>query len=550
VFVGYFPMKKIMYAVIILALAVVVLIQISCYNSSYSDTYDVLIKDGLVYDGSTSEPMVEDVGIKGDKIVAVGKNLAGAASRIINAEGLIVTPGFIDVHNHTDLNILMAWIQSGKWGDLSILTPEWKNNQNYSTQGVTTIVTGLCGGGFFDTIEWLRLIYSTKFRCNVYHLIPYGMFRNLLFGDNQPGKLNAQQLESLKYLVEKEMQNGAIGVSVGLEYAPDCNTTPDELVEIAKVVNKYGGLYDAHIRNQTGTDKDGLPGVLNAIKETIKIAKRADIPVHISHIQLNLPWGNDRWGNVQAKQMYGLIEQARADGVDITADQHPYDQGYGIVSYRLPDKFKTSTGVKEKYKTPEGKAEMKKEAIKIFEDFDLGPDKIKIISGDEKYVNKTIAEIASDPKDPKDPADVYVDQCCLEPAPYALFNEINDQINREIMTHDYVFTASDGFTVFAPADSPHPRFFGCFPYKIRKYALEEKLMTLNDAIRSMTSLPAAKFKLKGRGMIAVGNYADIAVIDLNKLKQNADYDHRGVYSEGVMYLLLNGTLSIDQGKLN
>ena len=547
-FVGYFPMKKITYAVIILALAVVVLIQISCYNSSYSDTYDVLIKDGLVYDGSTSEPMVEDVGIKGDKIVAVGKNLAGSASRIINAEGLIVTPGFIDVHNHTDLNILLAWIQSGKWGDLSILTPEWKNNQNYSTQGVTTIVTGLCGGGFFDTIEWLQLIYSTKFRCNVYHLIPYGMFRNLLFGDNQPEKLNAQQLESLKYLVEKEMQNGAIGVSVGLEYAPDCNTTTDELVEIAKVVNKYGGIYDSHIRNQTGVVQgNGLPGVLNGIKETIEIAKRSAIPVHISHIQLNLPW-NDKdhdWGDVQAKQMYGLIEQARAEGVDITADQHPYDRGYGIVSYRLPLKFKTSTGVKEKYKTPEGKAEMKEETNKIFKF--LGPDKIKLISGDEKYLNKTIAEIAGKEKDP---AEVYVDQCCLEPAPYALFDEISDQINREIMTHDYVFTASDGFTVFAPADSPHPRFFGCFPYKIRKYALEEKLMTLNDVIRSMTSLPAAKFKLKGRGMIAVGNYADITVIVLKKLKENADYDNRGRYSEGVMYLLLNGMLTIDQGKLN
>ena len=534
-------MKKIMFALIILVLAVIVLIPIGCHINSSYDTYDILIKGGLVYDGSTSEPVVEDVGVKGDNIVAVGKDLTGSATRTINAQGLIVTPGFIDVHNHTDLNILMAWIQPGKWGDLSILTPEWKKNQNYSTQGVTTIVTGLCGGGFFDTIQWLGLIDSTKFRSNVYHLIPYGMLRYQLFGDNQPTTLTADQLNTLKTMVEKEMKNGALGVSVGLEYAPDCNTTTDELVEIAKVVNKYGGLYDAHIRNQTGTDQDGLPGVLNAIKETIAIAKRANIPVHISHIQLNLPWNN-----VQAKQMYGLIEQARADGVDITADQHPYDQGYGIVSYRLPDKFKTGLGVNKKYKTPEGKAEMKEEAKKIFQFLD--PDKIKLISGDEKYLNKTIAEIAV--IESKDPAEVYVDQSCLEPAPYALFNEISDQINREIMTHDYVFTASDGFTVFAPADSPHPRFFGCFPYKISKYALEEKLMTLNDAIRSMTSLPAVKFKLKGRGMIAVGNYADIAVIDLNKLKQNADYDHRGVYSEGVMYLLLNGTLSIDQGKLN
>jgi N-acyl-D-aspartate/D-glutamate deacylase len=534
-------MKKVMIAIIILALAVIVLIPISCYYNKSSDTYDVLIKDGLVYDGSTSEPVVEDVGVKEDKIVAVGKNLTGSARKIINAKGLIVTPGFIDVHNHTDISILMAWFISGKAGDLSMITPAWKNNHNYLTQGVTTIVTGLCGGGFWDINQWLGLIDSIKFGSNVYHLIPYGMLRNQLFGDNQPTNLTAQQLDSLKKLVEKEMQNGALGISVGLEYAPDCFTTTHELVEISKVVKKYGGLYDAHIRDQTGTiHKNGLPGEINSIKETIEIGKRANIPIHISHIQLNLPWGD-----VQAKQMYGLIEQARADGMDITADQHPYDQGYGIVSYRLPNKFKTGLGVNKKYKTPEGKAEMKEEAKKIFTFLD--PEKISLTSGPEKYRNKTIREIAE--MERKNPAEVYVDLSCLEPAPFALFHEISDQINREIMPHDYVFTASDGFTVFAAADSPHPRFFGCFPRKIRKYAVEEKLLSLNNAIRSMTSLPAKKFKLKGRGMIAVGNYADIAVIALNNLKENADYINRGVYSEGVMCLLVNGQLSVDQGKL-
>ncbi len=367
------------------------------------------------------------------------------------------------------------------------------------------------------------------------------MLRQQLFGDDQPTILTKEQLDTLKNMVEKEMQNGALGVSEGLEYAPTCFTTTDELVEIAKVVNKYGGLYDAHTRDQTGTmHENGQPGVLNSIRETIEIGKRANIPVHISHIQLNLPWNN-----VQAKQMYGLIEQARAEGVDITADQHPYEAGYSILSYRLPDEFKTGLGVNEKYKTPEGKARMR-EAIKEVFTF-LNPGKISLTSGPEKYRNKTIKEIAE--MEGKDPAEVYVDLSCLEPAPFALFFEISDQINREIMPHDYVFTASDGFTVFEPADSPHPRFFGCFPSKIKKYALEEKLMSLQAVIRSMTSLPAKKFKLKDRGMIAVGNYADIAVIDLENFKDNSTYADRGLYSEGIMYLLVNGKLSIDQGKL-
>ncbi len=512
-----------------------------CSASPQKAGFDILIMGGTIYDGTLRDSYVADIGIIADKIAVIGKLTNARAKKVINAKGLIVTPGFIDVHNHTDLTILMALIISGKENDLSMITPAWKKNHNYLTQGVTTIVTGLCGGGFWDVNQWLGLIDSVKFGSNVYHMIPYGMLRYRLFGDNQPTILTADQLDTLKNMVEKEMINGALGVSVGLEYAPDCFTTTDELVEIAKVVNKYGGIYDAHIRDNTGTiHKDGQPGVLLAIKETIEIGRRTKIPVHVSHIQLNLPRNN-----VEAKQMYSLIEQARAEGMDITADQHPYDAGYAILSYRLPAEFKTGLGVNEKYKTPEGKAQMK-EAIKKVFTF-LGPEKISLTSGPEKYRNKTIKEIAE--IEGKDPAEVYVDLSCLDPAPFALFFEISDQVNREIMPHDYIFTASDGFTVFKPEDSPHPRFFGCFPRKIKKYALEEKLLSLNDAIRSMTSLPAAKFNIRDRGMIVVGKFADIAVIDLKNFTDRSTYDDRSQYSEGVIYLLVNGVLSIENGKI-
>ncbi|MFH0886654.1 MAG: amidohydrolase family protein [bacterium] len=502
--------------------------------------YDILIKGGTVYDGTTAKPKITDIGIKGDKIKAIG-NLTGLAMRTIDAKGLIVTPGFIDVHNHTDLSLMMALLMSGKPDDLSVINAQWKGNYNYLTQGVSTIVTGLCGAGLPDSSQWFGLLGKIKFATNVYHLIPYGMLRDKLFGQNQPRKLTSKQLDTLKSMVEHEMQNGAIGMSVGLEYAPDCFTTTDELVEMAKVVGKYGGLYDAHMRDQTGTmHNNGLPGELNSIKEMIEIARLANIPVHISHIQLNQPWNN-----VEAKEMYTLIEEARKEGVDITADQHPYDRGYAILSYRLPAEFKTNIGVKDKYKNPKGKALMIAATKKVFAF--LGPEKIMLTSGPAKYVNKTIKEIAQ--IEGKDPAVVYVELSCLEMAPYALFSEISDQINREIMPHDYVFTASDGFTVFDNSSTPHPRFFGCFPHKIRKYALEEKLLSLNDAIRSMTSLPAKKFKMKGRGEIKVGNYADIAVIDLKNFRDRATYANRSLYSEGVVYLLVNGVLSIDKGQL-
>lgn len=530
-------MKKMLIAAAILVLLVIVAIPLGRRIISSFYTYDVLIKGGLVYDGGTGRPVVEDIGIKGDKITALGKSITGSAWKTIDAKGLIITPGFVDVHTHCDLSFLMA----GPLRYLAYVMPAYKGNYNYLTQGVTTVVTGLCGAGYEDTSKWFGIINSIRFGTNVYHLIPYGMLRSKLFGENQPTKLTPAQLDSLKNLVEKEMQKGAVGVSVGLEYAPDCFTTTDELVEIAKIVKKYGGLYDAHIRDNTGAIyADGRIGALQAIKETIEIGKRAKIPVHVSHIQLNLPWNN-----VQGRQMYGLIEQAQREGVDITADQHPYEAGFAILSYRLPAEFKTAAGVKEIYKNPAGKAKMREAIRKVFAF--LPPDKIMLTTGPEKYVNKTIKEIADMEK--KDPAEVYVDLSCLDRAPFALFWEISDKVNRENMTRACVFTASDGFTVIDPKTTAHPRFYGCFPRKIRKFVLEDKLMALNDAIRSMTSLPAAKFKMKGRGMIAVGNYADIVVINLKEFRDRATYKDRSLQSEGIVYLLVNGVLSIDKGKL-
>ncbi|MFH0887771.1 MAG: amidohydrolase family protein [Planctomycetota bacterium] len=524
---------------IIFILVLIILSVYSGCSAPYRGTgFDTLITGGIIYDGTTKDPYVSDIGIIADKIAAIGDLSNATAKKVINAKGLIITPGFIDVHNHSDLVFLF----SGDKGSRALATPAWNGNYNYLTQGVTTIVTGLCGGGYADTNQWLDIVDLIKYGTNVYHLIPYGMLRMELFGQDQPRALTAQQIDVLKKRVEKEMQNGAIGVSVGLEYAPDCFTTTDELVEIAKTVNKYGGIYDSHIRDNTGAIRpDSQPGVLTAIKETIEVGRRAKIPVHISHIQLNLPW-ND----VQAKQMYGLIEQARRDGIDITADQHPYEAGFAILSYRLPDEFKTATGVKDKYKTPEGRALMEKAIGEVF--VFLSPDKITITNcpANEKYENMTIKDIAV--MENKDPARAYVDLVCMDMAPYALFFEISDKVNRENMPHDYVFTASDGYTVFEGFKSPHPRFLGCFPRKIRKYALEEKLLSLNDAIRSMTSLPAEKFKMKRRGRITPGNYADIAVIDLKNFTDCSTYQDRDRPSEGVIYLLVNGALSIENGK--
>lgn len=299
-----------------------------CSRSEYD--FDVLVRGGTVYDGTLGDPYVADVGIRNDRITAIG-NLSGTARKMLDAKGLIVTPGFIDVHTHVDISFLIT----GEQVSLASQMPEWKENHNWLHQGVTTVVTGNCGQGYADTSKWLGILDRLGFGNNVYHLAPYGAIREELFGKDLTQPLTREQIDAMKDRLAEEMEKGAIGLSVGLEYSPDYLATTEELIELAKVVKEYNGIYVTHIRNQTGMIyPDGRVGVLEAIKEAIEIGRQAAVPVQISHIQVNVPWDD-----VQASQMLELIEQARKEGLDVTTDQHPYDVGFAPITYRLPKKI-------------------------------------------------------------------------------------------------------------------------------------------------------------------------------------------------------------------
>jgi len=498
--------------------------------SSFYD-YDILIKAGMVYDGTLTKPKLEDVGIKGDKIVALG-NLTGSARKIINAKGLIVTPGFIDVHNHSDV----VFKKAGIFKYLAFFKPEWKGNYNYLTQGVTTIVDGNCGYGFFNLNKYFAFLGFLNFGTNVYTLAPHGDLRNFLFGTEDPEPLTKDQLEALKKEVEKEMKRGALGMSTGLEYAPGCVANTDELVELAKVVKKYNGVYVSHIRDNTGD------GVLKALKEAIEVGKRANIPVHISHLQINAPRRN-----VKAQQLIALIKQARADGLDITADSYPYDAGNSWITMLTSAKYKTSDSIRPEYKTGKGREELKQAVEESFKN--LKPDQVIInqYSSNRSFEGKTLAEIAK--SQGISPAEMYVELASDDNAPMCIFLDQDIEIVKALMPYDYMMSSSDGTVYTDLVGRPHPRSFGAFSKKIRYIVLEQKLMSLPAAIRSMTSLPAEKFKLKGRGKIVVGNYADIAVIDLKNFYDKATYNDPTQYSTGVKYLLVNGVLSIDDSEL-
>jgi len=419
-----------------------------------------------------------------------------------------------------------------------------KGNFNALYQGVTTVVTGNCGNGISDTEKWFGMIESMNFGTNVMHFVPHRKLRQELFGtENQPGKLNSKQLRRLKARVEKEMKKGACGISTGLAYSPGIPARTEELIELAKVVGKYGGIYATHMRDESGMVlEDGRIAVLESIREAIEIGRKAGVPVQISHLKLAAPHSG-----VEASEILGLIEEARREGLDITADSYPYTAGFTEISILLPARFnRPEGGIADHYKTKEGREEIKDFIQKIF--VDIPPEKIRIVLADEPtYQGKTLKEIAA--LEDKDPADCYADLVCDHSIAGIIF-ALNEQAMRDFMPNHYVFTSSDGMTwPKGMSGGAHPRYFGAFARKLKLFAMDGKCMGLNDAIRSMTYLPAEKLGLTGRGTIEQGAFADITILDLNTLTDKSTYEKPNTYAEGIVHLLVNGVVTIENRKL-
>ena len=499
--------------------------------------FDVIIKNGMIYDGTLNSPYRADIGINKDKIVSMG-DLSGLASKTIDAGGQIVTPGFIDVHTHCDL----TFKQTGWKRYLSYLLPSWKGNYNYIYQGVTTVVTGNCGYGYTDTEKWLGMVDSIGFGSNVYHLAPHGMIREETFGPNQPRQPSRSQMDTIKGRIDEEMQKGAAGMSVGLEYAPGLMATTDELIELSKVVQKYGGLFTIHMRDESGKMiHDEVPAVLKSIQEAIEVCRHAEVSMEISHLKIAEPI-ND----TSASQLLDLIGKARQEGLPVMADQYPYVASSTYISALLPDAMKTSDSIRDEYKTRTGRKDVARAIESIFEY--IPPDKmlITMFPGNQKNEGKTVLEIAE--MEGHKPSDAFVEMVCTKQAPMAVFFDQKTEVLQSIMPGEYVITASDGWTVPKGMTKPHPRVYGTFPRKLKKYAIDEKTLEINQAIRSMTSMPAEKFNMINRGILAPNNYADIAVIDLDKITDQATFQDPHQYAQGVVHLFVNGVQAIENGK--
>jgi N-acyl-D-aspartate/D-glutamate deacylase len=483
---------------------------------------DVIVRGATLHDGSGAAGVVGDVAVRGERIVAVGRFEVAGTPRVIDGSGLIVAPGFIDLHTHSDR---------------PLTDPATRANRNYLHQGVTTVVTGNCGAGPVDVAKYFQSMESGKVGSNVIHQVPHNDVRRKAMG-NANRAPSADELKQMEQLVEQAMKDGAWGLSTGLIYNPGTYCKTDELIALAKVAARHGGFYASHIRDE-GT------GVLAAIDEALTIGREAGLPVHISHLKAS---GRRAWG--MAADEIALIDKARKAGQTVTADQYPYiASSTRLVATVIPTSFREGEpkDYRARLNDPEQLARLRPILERSLERKQGGKD-IRIASCEARpaWNGKDLATIAAEEKRPV--VDIVLEIERNRGAQIVNFSMSEEDV-RLIMRQPFVATASDGASMVVSAKGvPHPRSYGCFPRKIGRYALEDKIITLEHAIRSSSGLPADVLKLPERGYLKKDFFADVVVFDPKTFRDAATFDRPHQYAPGVRYLFVNGKLAIDDGK--
>ena len=510
--------------------------------------FDILIVNGHVLDGSGNPWFRADVGIVGDRIESVGRLGKEKTERRINAEGHVVAPGFIDIHSHSDMPLLVE-----------------PRAESKIHQGVTTEVVGNCGGSAapmnravkayrekygrsgvpedfeydWETMaDYLARLDRQGIAVNVAPLVGQGTVRHNVMG-YEAREPTDSELRKMRRLVDAAMRDGAWGVSSGLIYPPSVYAKTDELVELAKVSAKYGGLYASHIRGEE--DYSLIP----AVKEAIEIGERAGLPVQIAHFKAS---GKKAWGMV--KQSLALVEEARARGIDVAYDQYPYVASSTGLAAVLPHWAHEGGPEKmmERLRDPELRKRMWKDQ-RIDRDWD--GVLVVFAKNNPQYNGKTIADIAKEQgKKPQEAAyDLLLAENTVVPA--VMFGMSEEDV-KYVMKSPIGMVGSDGSAIspngILGIGRPHPRFYGTFPRVLGKYAREEKVISMEEAIRKMTSAPALRLGLKYRGLLREGFKADVVVFDPLTVKDEATFADPHRFPNGIPYVVCNGVFTIDKGK--
>lgn len=496
-------------------LIVCLLVLLSACQSQ--EQFDIVVLHGKIIDGTEGGVFEADIAIVDDTIAFIGdlSQVSYTTKQSIDANSYTITPGFIDPHTHAmqDLSDSVA-----------------NRNLNYLMQGVTTVVTGSDGGSVLQIGEKLQAWEKQGIGTNAAIMVGHRTIRQRVMSmrDEEP---TPAELRNMKTLVAKGMDEGALGFSTGLYYAPASFASTEEVIELAKVAAEKGGMYDAHIRDESSYNI----GLLAAIEETIEIGKRANIPVNISHIKC---LGVDVWG--QSAAAVELVNQARAAGVKVTADQYPYRASGTHLDRALLPKWAFADGLdfETKFKDPAYATRLRAAVVDNLRRRG-GPESLLFVfAKDQEIQGKTLAAVAANWE--MDPVETALHIIQNGSAAVASYNMQESDIHY-FMQQDWVMTSSDG-------SNAHPRKYGSFPKKIKTYVLEKKVLTLPEMVRRSTGLTAETFGMAGRGKILEGYKADILIFRPEEIKDNANFIEPDQLAEGMHWVILNGELVIDQGK--
>lgn len=483
-----------------------------------AETYDLIIRHASIVDGTGAPAFPGDVAVRAGRIAAVGNLPTGATAPIeIDAAGHVVAPGFIDVHTHSEDVI------------------ELPVGENFLRMGVTTIVTGNCGGSQLNIAEFFADIVKTKVALNVATLIGHNTVRGQVMGGSFMRPPTPAELEKMRALVEQAMKDGAVGLSTGLIYLPGTFAKTDEIVALAKVAAAHGGLYASHMRYENAR-------ITEALDEVLTVAREAHIPVEVSHIKLSSPAA---WG--RADEIIAYLAKARAEGLAVTQDEYVYTASSTGISALIAAEFREggSARYKERLADPATKAAMvaeMKDSVAKGQRGDFAYAVVANFKADPRLNGKNIREAAkllrgADTLD--DQIEVILDIEARGGA-QGVFHGMSEPDLKKFLAQPLTMIASDsGIREFGKA-VPHPRGYGNNARVLARYVREEKVLTLEDAVRKMTSLPAKTFHLGDRGELRAGAIADIVIFDPATVTDPSTFADPHHYATGFSDVLVNG----------
>lgn len=499
-------------------------------GASSSASYDLLVRGGTVVDGTGSDRFRADVAVAGDTIarVARGGIPADSAARVLDAAGLVVAPGFIDNHAHVETS----------FDDRPLA-------ENFLRQGITTVLASLHSRDQpYPLSAYMDSLRRDGLAPNIGFFAGHTWARERVLGhaDRAPA---GEEMAAMRSLVREAMEDGALGLSTGLQYIPAAYAETEEVIALAKVASAHGGIYSSHMRNEAR-------GLLSSVRELIRIADEADIPAQIQH---HKAFGPGQWG--WSRKSLALIDSARAEGLDVKHDLYPYTAastgwdvlfpewalagGTDSLLARLDDR-----ATREKIR-----AEMREEWRAVWTGDDLCRIQFRTVDALTGYDGRRLCDLAEDRGMPNeiDAGITLVMELAREGGFSAIYHAMSEEDVRRIMSHEWAMIETDGDAVAFGRGFPHPRSYGAFPRVLARYVRELGVLEMEEAVKKMTSMPADQIGQADRGRIREGAYADITVFDPDRVRDRATFTAPHRYSVGIVHVLVNGTPVVEDASL-